>query len=769
VAELYPETLGSKAEPSVEEPKSIELQTGDEAAAGAGSSLPAGPSSVVELESTSSPLSGTMELEAPRAAGSPLPVGPSSAAALESAPDPTSGASVPEATEAAPGPDSSVGDPVASAGVQRGDSSAEGFPLHHGGETASAPVVTARSEDPGQARARADPPPHELPFAERCQMARRGPTLIFDGVCNLCNASMRWYFERLGEDAGVYFMWAQHEDTRALLEDLGIGGDEIMKSWAYIEDQIVYRGSTAWLRACRHLCAPWCWLRRLRYVPVTLREGAYDVVAANRYRTLGKSDACQRPAPAMKRLFLHSPLSSGPSAGGDDSAPSKPMAPGRRSLLIIGCSFSGLHVARALASEYNVTVVEPKDYFEFTPGILRGLCDPEHLKKLQMPLAAALKAIKVAHVRGQVVNLGEHEVLVWVTPESKAGVHDERVDAELKVNSVAGSCEGKAEEAGVGGSDLVPIKFDYAVIAVGSQYAGSGLFKVTGAPGEEDETSLEGRGAGLAKARQGLADLRDRGGTAVLVGAGLVGVELAAELVHYLPGLKVVLADLAPTVLPTLPREAQLYAHKWLEDHGISLRLGRPLTRGNEAVDLGIEGETMVLGCAGVKLRCSFAAPLGCLDSRGAVRVNHAMQVITETPTQEDLAMLGSDRACICGAGRIFALGDCVSVNGLEPPLTKDIYPSEVCTEVVVQNLRSAKHIQCLRTCPGVLRELKPHFSQMTICSLGPNDAVFVRNGSVMATGWAAATMKAQIESTKMSELRNEVWGRLIWGLVPHW
>eukprot|EP00971_Amphidinium_carterae_P066442 1315600-Amphidinium_carterae.1 len=37
------------------------------------------------------------------------------------------------------------------------------------------------------------------------------------------------------------------------------------------------------------------------------------------------------------------------------------------------------------------------------------------------------------------------------------------------------------------------IDFDFVVVAAGSQYAGSGLWKVTGAPGEGELTTLAGR------------------------------------------------------------------------------------------------------------------------------------------------------------------------------------------------------------------------------------------------------------------------------------
>merc|ERR1712048_422483 len=106
-------------------------------------------------------------------------------------------------------------------------------------------------------------------------------------------------------------------------------------------------------------------------------------------------------------------------------------------------------------------------------------------------------------------------------------------------------------------------------------------------------------------------------------------------------------------------------------------------------------------------MRSSFMAPLKCLNQRGEVLVNRAMQVLTDSPLKDDVANLGHERATVCGAGRIFALGDCVAVEGLDAPLTKDIYPAEAMCDIIVANLK-----QCLRTCPGVLHELKPSLQQ---------------------------------------------------------
>ncbi|CAD7966764.1 unnamed protein product [Amoebophrya sp. A120] len=135
--------------------------------------------------------------------------------------------------------------------------------------------------------------------------AEKGPTLIFDGVCNLCNGAMHWYFDRLPPDnvEKVNFMWLQHPVTQEVLDKFEI--TNIQDSWAYFEDGEVSRGSTAWLKALRFLKAPWWILSYLLIFPECLREPFYNLVARNRYRLFGKGDVCKRPAVALKKRFLH--------------------------------------------------------------------------------------------------------------------------------------------------------------------------------------------------------------------------------------------------------------------------------------------------------------------------------------------------------------------------------------------------------------------------------------------------------------------------------
>ncbi|KAL7552781.1 hypothetical protein ACHAWF_016035 [Thalassiosira exigua] len=611
----------------------------------------------------------------------------------------------------------------------------------------------------------------KLPWTTRRALALKGPTLIFDGICNLCNGSMDWFQQRVRDDTPVWYMWAQHADTHELLTELGISRNDIMRSWAYLEDGIVYRGSTAWLRALCNLKAPWCYLSHFDWTPEFIRETVYNTVAANRYNALGHSDACQRPNAQMRSRFLHATAMKGPKP--DASIPPRV----RRRLLIVGCGPAGLFVAKKMAasSDFEVLVVEPKNFFEFTPGILRGMCDPEAMKGLIFELEPVLcDDLGVGYVQGVVVDLKSTHATVKRV--SKKALRLSKVADENKEEATKMVVHSEENED----SDTIQINFDFCVVAAGSAYHTSNLWKVAApigsdsdGPKEEtdkvcDSCNIQERVAELSDEHSKLTRLNQQRSARVSVfGAGLVGIELASEIRHHFPDIeRISVFDPQPSVLPALPESAQKYATEWMQKNNVELILGESFT--DASVSHAKETSDVTYMCVGVKVNTPFM-PKEVLDEKGQVQVNKAMQVLMDEASldKEAVDQMGTVRAAIFGSGRIFAIGDCVAVKDAPQVYVKDTYPAEAMAEIVVANLRKSKTIQCMATCPGVLKELGT-LQVMTCCSLGPNDGVFCINERMVSWGRPSSLVKGTIEVTKMSDSRNELLGRSVWRFVPH-
>jgi len=333
------------------------------------------------------------------------------------------------------------------------------------------------------------------------KLAVSGPTLIFDGVCHLCNGAMDWFQIRCGPRP-VWYMWCQHEDARALMTDYAVSSDDLLQSWAFLEDGVVYRGWTAWLRAVRYLKRPWCYLSLLEHiVPLSIRETAYNFIRRNRYRMFGKSEVRKRPNKLLMSRMIHSL-----DVAEDRDAKSKEVPPQpRKRLLVIGCGPAGIMVAKAMHRRYSTTVMEPKDFFEFTPGVLRGLVAESEMSRLVCPLKPVLvDQFGVSLIQGRVTDLNAHVAVV--------------------------KCRDRTMEVG----------FDFCVVASGSSYPSAPLSKIPSCPidGNENAVDTTGRLEKMAQERNKLQEMNSkRNGRICIVGGGLVGVELAAELCENYPNV----------------------------------------------------------------------------------------------------------------------------------------------------------------------------------------------------------------------------------------
>ena len=134
--------------------------------------------------------------------------------------------------------------------------------------------------------------------------APAGPVVLFDGVCNLCSAWVRFVVDR--DPAGRFrFASLQSPLGRRLLGVHGLAvpeGDP--SSIVLLEGGRVYQQSSAVLRVWAQLASPLRWLSVLRLVPRPLRDLVYRFVARNRYRWFGKAEACLVPTPELRARFL---------------------------------------------------------------------------------------------------------------------------------------------------------------------------------------------------------------------------------------------------------------------------------------------------------------------------------------------------------------------------------------------------------------------------------------------------------------------------------
>ncbi|KAI9475960.1 MAG: hypothetical protein EXX96DRAFT_506771 [Benjaminiella poitrasii] len=194
-------------------------------------------------------------------------------------------------------------------------------------------------------------------------------------------------------------------------------------------------------------------------------------------------------------------------------------------VVIIGGGFTGFTVASILDQmpRFYVTLIDTKDSFEYTPGIVKKMINPEQTSSLRVRHDAYVK-------NGRVI-IG----------------YAEDLSSQRKSVTVNGEV----------------ISFDYLVVATGSAYSSqlkstdtSSLYRMSGL----EESYLE-----LLKARNVL-----------IVGGGLVGCELASEISqHRFPGAhpkkEVTLVDSHSNVVNRSDVRQQNVARRYLEELGVTV------------------------------------------------------------------------------------------------------------------------------------------------------------------------------------------------------
>ncbi|WP_337041193.1 thiol-disulfide oxidoreductase DCC family protein [Emticicia sp. 17c] len=127
--------------------------------------------------------------------------------------------------------------------------------------------------------------------------------ILFDGVCNFCNATINFLIDR--DKKGVFkFAALQSEAGKTVLTKHNIVSLTDFDSVMLEKDGKLYQKSDAALEIARQMDGLWKILYVFRIVPKFIRDFFYDLVAKNRYRFMGKRDACRIPTPELRARFL---------------------------------------------------------------------------------------------------------------------------------------------------------------------------------------------------------------------------------------------------------------------------------------------------------------------------------------------------------------------------------------------------------------------------------------------------------------------------------
>ena len=247
-------------------------------------------------------------------------------------------------------------------------------------------------------------------------------------------------------------------------------------------------------------------------------------------------------------------------------------AASQKSVLIIGGGFAGLTAAQTLlkSRKYTVTLVDRKEYFEVTPAQIHQLVAPDSLG--DRPRFHYREVLGENFVLGEVVRLEDN---------------------------VAVLAQGQR------------LSFDILILSPGTRYPRLPLAKPT-----DDVTLGQRRDTVMAENRKFQAAK-----SYLIVGGGLVGVELAGEIASSAPGKSIRLAHRGSRLVENLSSKASSEALTQLQALGVKVLLN--------TADASPAKDELVYDATTPKPATGFLASgqPEILDTRGQIVVNERFQV----------------------------------------------------------------------------------------------------------------------------------------------
>lgn len=138
---------------------------------------------------------------------------------------------------------------------------------------------------------------------EISELPKNKKIILFDGVCNLCEASVQFVIQYDKKDV-FRFVALQSELGQKIILHIGIQDKNIDSIILYYPGVAYYYKSSAALQIAKNLGGFYHFGTFFKIIPTGLRNVLYDFVAKNRYQWYGKKESCMIPTAELKAKFL---------------------------------------------------------------------------------------------------------------------------------------------------------------------------------------------------------------------------------------------------------------------------------------------------------------------------------------------------------------------------------------------------------------------------------------------------------------------------------
>lgn len=250
-----------------------------------------------------------------------------------------------------------------------------------------------------------------------------------------------------------------------------------------------------------------------------------------------------------------------------------------KKVVIIGGGFAGSSLAKKLESKFEVVLIDMKNYFEFTPSVLRTLVQPEHIKKIQVMHAHYLRKTKI--ILGKVSEISRSHVRI----------KNQRIN------------------------------FDYLAICSGSSYK---------APFKNQNLVIAARAENLRTAHDKLCKAKK----VLIIGGGLVGAELAGEIAsHFGRQKEITIVHKKSKLIERNSEKAIKYAENYLTKRGVKIIFNEEIVGRKGNIWKTSSGEIiktdLAFLCTGIKSNFEFMKKnfKDFLNEKNQIEVNEFLQL----------------------------------------------------------------------------------------------------------------------------------------------
>lgn len=126
--------------------------------------------------------------------------------------------------------------------------------------------------------------------------------ILFDGICNYCNDKINFVIRKDKNDV-FRFVPLQSETGQKIIQYLGIN-PSIDSIILYEPGYAYFIKSEAVFRIIKDLSSSVKVLLLFTFIPTSIKNIFYDIIARNRYNWYGKKESCMIPTLELKSKFL---------------------------------------------------------------------------------------------------------------------------------------------------------------------------------------------------------------------------------------------------------------------------------------------------------------------------------------------------------------------------------------------------------------------------------------------------------------------------------